>query len=304
MKLEYSAYTIVIKPEDTLKFDTMPEFLFRSVIGMELKNLSCLFKQRKCEECDLKFQCAYSVIFESPINKDNAILEGRNYASHPFVLSVENNEKTTFDKIELNITLVGKAIDYFPYLFYAVSKGGETGIGRERVKYSVESVKHEGNEIFKDGQLNIDMKRKEWIAGINSGRGAKRNYLVEFVSPLRLKKHGKYVDELDYEDFLNAVIRRMNILCGLYGHCEKNPEKTGLETFNKKNLVTNIRWVENKRWSGRQKRTMLLGGIKGTIELSGNFTPFERSLLEAGELFHLGKNAGFGLGRIKVRELR
>jgi hypothetical protein len=304
MKAEYAIFQLVIKPESSFKFDTMPEFLFRSVIGMELKNLSCLFRKRKCEECDLKFQCAYSVIFESPINKDNPILKGRNFASHPFIISIENNEKPSFDMISMNITLLGKAIDYFPYLFYSVSKGGESGIGRDRVKYSIESVKHEKKEILKNGSLEISGNKKEWIAGANSGRGAKKNYLVEFVSPLRLKKHGKYVDELDYEDFLNAVIRRMNILCGLYGHCEKNPEKTASDTFNKKNLIANLRWVENKRWSGRQKTTMLLGGIKGTMELSGSFTPFERSLLEAGELFHFGKNAGFGLGRIKVRELK
>jgi len=304
MKINYSAFNLIIKPENPLIFDTMPEFLFRSVIGMELKNLSCLFKKRKCEECDLRFQCAYSVIFESPINKDNTILEGRNYASHPFVLSVENNEKTTFDKIDLNLTLIGKAIDYLPYLFYAVSKGGESGIGKERIKYSVESIKHEENEILKDGQLSTDINRKEWIAGVNSGKGAKKKYLIEFVSPLRFKKDGKYVDKLSYEDLLNGLKRRVEILSGMYGEASDIPQIKEIKDLENKLVSSNIRWVENKRWSSRQKNTMLLGGIKGTIELAGNFTPFERSLLDAGEIFHLGKSAGFGLGRIKVRELR
>lgn len=304
MKLDYSVYNIQIKPDTFLRFDTMPEFLFRSVMGMELRNLSCLFKNRKCEECDLRFQCAYSVIFESPINKDNTILTGRNYASHPFILSVDNNEKTSFDKIDLNITLIGKAIDYFPYLFYSISKGGENGIGRERIKYSVESVNSNDSEILKDGQLDMSISRKEWIAGANSGKGAKKKYLIEFVSPLRFKKNGKYVDKISYGDLLKSLMRRVEILSGMYGESSPIPEIKEIKDIDEKLVSSDIRWVENKRWSCRQKTTMLLGGIKGTIELSGSFTPFERSLLEAGELFHLGKNAGFGLGRIKVRELK
>ena len=304
MKISYSSFNFVIKPDSPLRFDTMPEFLFRSVMGMELRNLSCLFKNRKCEECDLKFQCAYSIIFESPISKDNPVLKGRNYASHPFIISIDNNEKKPLDEIILNITLVGKAIDYFPYLFYAISKGGETGIGRERIKYAVESVKNKDREILKNGQLDISISKKEWIAGTHSGKGAKRKYLIEFVSPLRFKKNGKYVDKISYGDILKGLRRRVEILSGMYGESSPVPEINEIKDVDEKLVSSDIRWVENKRWSGRQKITMLLGGIKGTMELSGSFTPFERSLLEAGELFHFGKNAGFGLGRIKVRELR
>ncbi|MGI6394240.1 MAG: hypothetical protein ACOX2F_05860 [bacterium] len=99
MKIIYSSFKFVLKPKSPLKFETMPEFLFRSVLGMELKNLSCLFKKRKCQECDLKFQCAYSVIFESPVEKDNPVLQGRNYASHSFIFSIENNEKTESSRL-------------------------------------------------------------------------------------------------------------------------------------------------------------------------------------------------------------
>lgn len=304
MKVEYSVFKIKIKPETAIKFDTIPEFLFRSVIGMELRNLSCLFKNRKCEDCDLKFQCAYSIIFESPISKENPVLKGRNYASHPFIISIDNNEKNPLDEIILNITLIGKAIDYFPYLFYAISKGQEAGIGRERIKYSVESVKSNDSEILKNGQLDMSISRKEWIAGINSGKGAKRKYLIEFVSPLRFRKNGKYVDKISYGDILKGLRRRVEILSGMYGELSSIPEIKDIKDIDEKLVSSDIRWVENKRWSGRQKTTMLLGGIKGNMELSGNFTPFERSLLEAGELFHFGKNGGFGLGRIKVRELR
>lgn len=304
MKAKYFIFNFQIKPIVPLNFDTMPEFLFRSIIGNELRQLSCIFKAGSCEKCDLRFQCAYSVIFESPISKDNPFLKGRNYASHPFIISIDNNEKNPLDEILLNITLIGKAIDYFPYLFYAISKGGETGIGRERIKYTVESVKNKNREILKNGQLDMSISRKEWIAGTNSGKGAKKKYLIEFISPLRFKKNGKYVDKISYGDILKSLRRRVEILSGMYGESSPVPEINEIKDVDEKLVLSDIRWVENKRWSGRQKTTMLLGGIKGTIELSGSFTPFERSLLEAGELFHLGKNAGFGLGRIKVRELK
>jgi len=47
---------------------------------------------------------------------------------------------------------------------------------------------------------------------------------------------------------------------------------------------------------------MMLGGLIGTIDVSGTFSQFEIKLLEAAEIFHIGKNSSFGLGKIKIKK--
>jgi len=59
-------------------------------------------------------------------------------------------------------------------------------------------------------------------------------------------------------------------------------------------------WKDFSRYSQRQKAAMELGGALGWIELQGPFRGIEKRLLEAGSIFHIGKNTAFGLGAMRV----
>jgi len=73
-------------------------------------------------------------------------------------------------------------------------------------------------------------------------------------------------------------------------------QKNILEKFEKKNL----HWIELKRYSARQKSNMKLGGVVGDLIIKGEFNDFEISLLEFIDLFNIGKNISFGLGKVEV----
>ncbi|GAB5046633.1 hypothetical protein TdN_10250 [Thermodesulfovibrio sp. TK110] len=60
-----------------------------------------------------------------------------------------------------------------------------------------------------------------------------------------------------------------------------------------------LRWFDWERYSYRQNRRMILGGLIGTITFEGNIGPF-LSILKAGEIFHCGKNTSFGLGKYRI----
>jgi CRISPR/Cas system endoribonuclease Cas6 (RAMP superfamily) len=45
---------------------------------------------------------------------------------------------------------------------------------------------------------------------------------------------------------------------------------------------------------------MELGGALGWIEIQGPIGVREKSLFDAGTIFHVGKNTGFGLGEMSV----
>ena len=84
---------------------------------------------------------------------------------------------------------------------------------------------------------------------------------------------------------------------------EINEKQNTLTTTIKENiqiLENNLYWKDNKRYSLRQKHSMLLGGLQGEIKYKGNLAIFMPFLMVAKDL-HLGKQTSFGLGKIDVK---
>jgi len=270
-------------------------FMLRSVIGKELRGMSCVFKKKECTSCLLAAQCLYARLFESVIDKDSCILPGRDRASHPFTLFGEPTEQM----VRLHLLLMGEAVDFFPHFYVALTRAGECGIGRERHPFQVKSLSSGDDSLFLDrGAVTYRYLRREWRLEKNAGTDGEpwREITIEFISPVRVKREGRLATELSYRAFLEAVVRRMTILCGLYGEGEAPP----FSFFEQKEETAHLGWWESKRWSARQQREMMLGGLIGMLRVRGRFSPLERSLLTAAVLFGVGKNTSFGLGRIKI----
>ncbi len=293
MQVNYSTFDLTMVLDSEINFSTMPEFIFRSIIGNELRQLNCLFKTKKCEECSLRFQCAYSIIFESPIEKESNVLQGRNYASHPFLLRKINCKER---EIVLRLTLIGKAVDYFPYIFYAITKGGESGLFKERIKYLITSVKSAGVELLTEkGEIKAGEKLLFAIGNL-SEKNEEMEALIKFMTPCRLKINGRYTTDFTPLDLIKSIERRLETLSSLYGaQPELKQEKTDKEIVHK-----DLKWIDIDRYSARQKTEMKLGGFVGEVKIKGLFSQYESALLKGAELFHVGKNASFGLGQIEV----
>ena len=60
----------------------------------------------------------------------------------------------------------------------------------------------------------------------------------------------------------------------------------------------NLHWVDYSHYSARQQTSMMLGGLMGEIELSGNFSSPVLMLLDFAENFSAGKNVVFGQIRL------
>lgn len=125
MEISYQTFDFFIKFSGDVFTDKYPSFVLRGVFGKNLKEFACILKGKPCEICPLKFQCAYSFIFESPIKKDNDILTGRDRATHPFTLSCLEDFGIHTDSLNFRLSLFGRGIDYFPYIYYTFLKGEE-----------------------------------------------------------------------------------------------------------------------------------------------------------------------------------
>ncbi len=298
--IQYKIVKFDIEFENPLLFKVYPSFIFRSVLGKELKRMACIFKGSVCSECSLKYTCVYSYMFESPVNKDNPIIYGRNFVSHPFLLWSENVLGRKVKRIVLEVLLIGKGIEYLPYIYFAFLKAGEIGIFKERNKYRINDVlTSEGSIMQSKEKIKMNFERDEWFLDDASNINAS-SVSVYLLSPYRVKYGGKYGTDFSAIDFFNSVKRRMVILGKFYGNLKE--EEIIYAAFGGKYKIfeKNMYWYDLNYYSARQGQRLKLGGVLGNFAIEGRLGPMEISLLKGAEIFHIGKNPSFGLGKIKV----
>ena len=125
--------------------------------------------------------------------------------------------------------------------------------------------------------------------------------MLECASPLRFKARGHYTSAFTPEDFAFCLHRRTLTLCSQYGGIS-----TGTEDYRFSGgwelAGSGLAWRDLPHYSARQKEAMRLGGVSGSMVLSGTFSPYEYALLRFAEIFHAGKNTNFGLGRLILWE--
>ncbi len=303
MNIPYQTFIFHIAFQVPIRFSVFPPVVLRSILGKELHRLSCVFKGRRCTECSLKYSCAYAVVFETHVEKNTQYLQGRDRASHPFVFTISDSFAEKVDSIKLCFTLIGKGVDYLPYIYYALLRAGKQGIFRERVRFIIQDVTCEGISIL-EGQEKIAAKPiiRKWSLEPAAHAVSKR-IRIDFMTPFRLKVKGVYTSSFLYSDVLTALGRRALLLASLYGDTSGANGLPFDGKGEKVKCVQDIRWVDVDYYSARQKERLRMGGAVGFVEYEGEFDEEELSLLRFGELFHVGKNVSFGLGSMKVRDL-
>ena len=296
MKLEYLQIDFKIKFSEQIKADVTPLFILRSMLGKNLRSMCCISKQSVCPECMYNKSCVYAYIFETILPQENTLLPGTNRASHPYSFASDIQGRI-FSEYSFKVTLLGKAIEFFPYIYASIVRTGKDGLFKSRTKFDVVDVIVDGKSIFIDeNTIRTDTLPYEWFSGSCAG-STKKEILVELKSPLRFKTKGKYTHDFSAQDFMKCLYRRARTLCGLYGSLDDDIEyyepDVNLQITDK-----NVRWVDYNHYSARQKNAMELGGAVGKFKMSGSFTDFELSLFEINKIANAGKNTNFGLGQI------
>ncbi|MCA1933740.1 MAG: CRISPR-associated protein Cas6, partial [Calditerrivibrio sp.] len=163
MEIEYNNFDFELEFEEEVFTDKYPAFVLRSILGNELKKFSCILKNKNCEECPLKFQCAYSFVFETPIKKENEVLMGRDKATHPFTIHSMVDINKNIKYLNFSLSLFGRGIEYFPYIYYSFMRAAENGMFRQRIPYKINRIMSD-NFVVNDGGsevLNLP-ERKLW----------------------------------------------------------------------------------------------------------------------------------------------
>jgi CRISPR-associated endoribonuclease Cas6 len=150
---------------------------------------------------------------------------------------------------------------------------------------------------FKPSVLNL----KPLIS--NSGSPDSGLLTLDFKTPARLIYNGHLTLDLEFHMLIRQLLRRISLLS--YFHCGidmsdwdfKGIIEKAKEVAVKK---SNLKWYEWERYSARQDTRLNMGGFVGEISFEGDIEPF-MPLINAGEVLHVGKGTGFGLGRYEVK---
>ena len=300
MKLKYLPINFTIKFSDSVHIDVNPLFIMRSMIGKNLRSMSCISKRSICAECMYNKTCAYAFLFETILLQENSLLPGTNRASHPFSITTKKLQRENpITEYNFTITLFGKAVEYLPYIYAAVVRSGKDGLFKPRTQFEVVNVSiYEKSILLSENQIDTSIPPEEYLFNANNNMDKnKKEILVELKSPLRFKTNGKYTKDFSAQDLMKCLFRRVKTLCMLYGTWE--------DDFNQYEPTANLviedkklRWLDLNHYSARQKRGMELGGVIGSFKIIGTFTSFEIALFELNKIANAGKNTNFGLGQI------
>ncbi|MDE7169103.1 MAG: CRISPR system precrRNA processing endoribonuclease RAMP protein Cas6, partial [Mucispirillum sp.] len=295
--LKYQKIDFSLRFEKEFGMRIPAAYIIRSVLGRRLKYISCVLKHAKCDECPLNGKCAYSVLFENPIDRSNAELNGRNRAPSPYIIQCGSYQKECVNKIDVSVIFIDKGAEYIGYFLLALKLAGNDGLFKERIKYEITSLSCNG--IIRDLEFNFSSIPLTAYEYESMGKNKNKRLNIKFITPFRYKRDGRYVSDINMEDIIISIKRRLNILSYFYGNGEKIDTADTIGSFE---YDKHLKWHENSRYSGRQGTVMKLGGIRGEMSVRGIFSAGQLSLLKAASIFNIGKSVSFGLGHVIIEE--
>jgi len=296
----YGKYQFLCRFENEATLPYYKGSTFRGVFGRALKKVVCALKRQECSQCLLRDRCLYVLVFETPLS-----------APHPFVIEPPLTPETQFPEgaaFDFNLLLFGQTNNNLPYFIYAFDQMGRIGIGKridgKRGQFVLKKVNMEGRTIYSenDEKLLMDESPEDLILSTtNEIRNGDFQLKVIIETPLRLKFENRLKADLPFHVLVRAMLRRISSLMNCYGNGEPPLDYRGFvkRAESIRIVEDNLNWFDWRRYSLRQDKSMLMGGMVGSVIYEGRIGEY-LPLLEFCSKVHLGKQTSFGLGKIKT----
>jgi hypothetical protein len=281
---------------------------WRGVFGHALKRLVCIWRERDCARCLVAKNCAYPYLFETPMTRSN---EEREEASpHPFLLEIGGGwGQRVIERERLTVTLLGEGCKSWPYVLQALREAGGMGFGPQKTRMELQSIRQENPAG--SGQWGVAWQAGEPVTVLPPSAPVAppqpEVFRMHLSTPVRLRLQQSLVsvNELTPLRFLEAVERRASMLAKLHGEGRPNggPRRAARWAERVRVLHRNLRWQDWERYSNRQKRKILMGGITGEWEwaIEEDWDGWE--VLWAFQWLHVGKGTSMGLGKYAIEVL-
>jgi CRISPR-associated endoribonuclease Cas6 len=290
-----------------------------------------------CAECPLNATCPVAGLV-APLRDENP--RGRDIP-RPFILAADWDTATPESSspqrftpgatLRFRVTLVGRAIAFFPYLALATHLMELNGIGRplrensgRRGRFTVNRIElinpftDETQLLHQHGEAKVARPTLAITANAVAQRAAALptdTLTLRFLSPTRLVDRGQLVRHPALRVLTARLAERLDALTREYAPDSSTSEEPSdpqesqaarhraqllAEHAARVTLIENAtRWVDVASYSARQQRATPIGGLIGRATYQGDLAPL-RELLVWGELLHVGKNAVKGDGRYVI----
>lgn len=216
------------------------------------------------------------------------------------------------DTITFGLILIGRAIDYLPYVLYTVSEMAQQGLGVGRARFELSraelvvggDVTHEIYDCV--SHRIVDDSPRENLGEIVRTRLATLAHddtlKLRFLTPTRIRVEGAPQSNPGFNLLARNLLRRVLLLASLHG---RSPlEFDSREFIASASQVTTrsneLRWWDLERYSNRQQTKIKIGGFIGEMAFTGEPMAQFLPLVAAGELLHVGSGTSFGLGSYQI----
>ncbi len=293
-------------------------------LGRALWKTVCAFPRRhECAGCPLFNRCAYPALFAScaPAIEGLEQVGIREQAPRPMVLAPEPGWTLPSGhprliaqgaEIPFRVTLIGRAIDDLPLLVVALRQMALVGIGRrphpaaDAPRYARAElagiVSEDGGGTVYDAATELLSTPPPAVLEALNNHDADVGIEIRLVTPLRLKREGKFQGRPSPADFALTLARRANALAALYGGGGRPIDEREVASAAREiqSAAPETRLVHVRRYSARQGRAMEWPGVIGRLRWRGPAVKELWPLLRFGEMVQIGKGATLGFGRYVV----
>jgi len=292
--------------------------MLRGAFGTALRRIVCLDLDQKCIDCPTRESCVYQKIFSPITSVDSKRLSKNRDMPRGFVFKPPLNADTYGPEkpFSFRLILIGKLIQWLPYIIVPFAELGRIGIGRERVPFTFERLvclnqkgesSHEiysaRDNLVRPGNI-VSPSFEELTVADNK---LPKSLALTFLTPTLLmynpdggKGASKPMRVPEFHVVVKRIRDRVNRLATAYCRTELNVDykKLGKKAESIKIISVQGGWQERSRKTRAGERQNLSGFV-GSITYEGDFEKF-LPFLRLGEYLHVGKNAAFGNGWYKI----
>jgi hypothetical protein len=281
-------------------------FLFKTIIGKELRKRFCGSRYDRCSVCAAVSDCVYGSVLEPVVVKENAVVEGKYRVTHPLIMETNPFAPHQTTELVLRFMFIGKAIQHMPIFYSALKTRENMPLFKAKATFVVKGAIDEGKSLSAEGVIDMGRENSVWEYAPDTVESSDKpalhtqKWLIKTQTPLRFRGSGRYTDEFTAKNFMNCLHKRMQTLVTQHGVNDFERPYTispGIGIAER-----NYSWADLDHYSTRQRKVLKLGGNSGAFVIEGRFTEYERVLLRFAEIFHAGEQAVFGLGRLQVKK--
>jgi hypothetical protein len=288
----------------------------RGAFGLTFKAAVCVVDHGDCPRCELRHECPYGRVFETPVPPGSQRLAKATDVPRPFIIvppEPQSGHLRRGETLEIGMTLVGSANSVFPHFVLAFERlCAERRLGRQGAepshgKFVLDSAWQDcrnGNtrliyrsETGPTSEIEPPSPVSAWI----DTPAQATDVVVEYRTPTRLMIEGKPAPRPEFHILVRNGLRRLSNLA--YFHCGAQlvlDFRGIVDAAGRVGIVdehmSGRKW---QRYSTKQGMRIPVSGAVGAVRYRGELGPF-LPLLAALEVLHVGKGTVFGLGRIRI----